>query len=230
MGKKFRDKTCVYCGGPSSTGDHVVARAFFPEELRGGLPQVPACLTCNNKKSDLETYLVAVLPVAGNHIAASQLLEDTRRRIQRNAKLVREMVEGFEAYSPVATEDAHATHFRGRKLIEYAAYVGRGLLYYHFGTVLSPEHESKGLAIDASGQKHFDVMFKQLRNVTNTVNNSLAGGALEYRGFVAAEDSQVSAWQVRLYGGVNLGTSSSGYKHGAFDFAAMTTQKGRLLD
>ncbi|WNL45625.1 hypothetical protein RKE25_19770 [Dyella sp. BiH032] len=230
MGKKFKGKTCVYCGGSSSTGDHVVARAFFPEELRGDLPQVPACLSCNNKKSDLETYLVAVLPIAGNHAAANRLFDDARRRIQKNARLMREMAKGFEVYSPVSTEDAHATFFRGSQLIQYAAYVGRGLLYHHFGTVLGPEHEAKGLAIDALGQRRFDVMFEHLRHVASMVSNSLAGGALAYRGFVAADDSQVSAWQVRLYGGVNLGTSSTGYKHGTFDFAAMTTKKGRLLD
>jgi hypothetical protein len=54
--KKFKGKTCIYCCIPESSEcpDHVVARSFFLDRNRGNLPQVPACRSCNKKKSDLE--------------------------------------------------------------------------------------------------------------------------------------------------------------------------------
>lgn len=60
--KKYRDKTCVYCGKEksSTTGDHVIAREFFPTDARQNLPQVPSCVACNNDKSFIEHYLLAV--------------------------------------------------------------------------------------------------------------------------------------------------------------------------
>ena len=55
MSKKFKGKLCVYCGtGESETADHVVAREFFPETHRDGLPKVPACKACNAAKAALE--------------------------------------------------------------------------------------------------------------------------------------------------------------------------------
>lgn len=55
--KKYRDKTCVYCGRDraSSTGDHVVAREFCLRVARENLPKVPACVSCNNANQSLST-------------------------------------------------------------------------------------------------------------------------------------------------------------------------------
>ena len=225
VSKKFKNKLCAYCGERSETGDHVIARAFFPEKLRTGLPQVPACFRCNGLKSDLETYLAAVLPVAGNHAITEDLREHVGRRIAKNAKLSREIVEGFEKRCSVSKPNAQATDFRGQVLLDYAAYVGKGLLLHHFVTVLTQDYEARGLAIDAAGQRAFNDMFSQLRQVTKFVEGIHANGALTYRGFAAAEDSCVSSWQVRLYGGLNMGVSSSNYQQGRFDFAAMTIRK-----
>jgi hypothetical protein len=51
MSKKFKDKTCPYCGGAgiSTTGDHIFARAFFLNARRANLPQVAACDACNDE-------------------------------------------------------------------------------------------------------------------------------------------------------------------------------------
>ena len=63
MKHKFTGEICVYCNkAPSETKDHTVGRKFFLEERRGGLPQVPACRNCNNKKAAAESYLMTVLP------------------------------------------------------------------------------------------------------------------------------------------------------------------------
>jgi len=47
---KFTGKSCIYCGKPSESIDHVLPRS------QGGLSTtencVPACLSCNGDKSD----------------------------------------------------------------------------------------------------------------------------------------------------------------------------------
>ena len=90
MRKRFKGKTCVYCGvAPSTTtGDHVFAREFFINVRRGNLPKVPACEGCNHEKSKLEHYLTAVLPFGGRHTDSAQNLSTlVEPRLAKNAKL-----------------------------------------------------------------------------------------------------------------------------------------------
>ena len=92
--KKFRDKTCVYCGRErmASTGDHVVAREFCPGTARENLPKVPACVACNNAKSKLEHYVLAVLPM-GSLLpsAAAAIIEQVGPRLAKNEALRRQL-------------------------------------------------------------------------------------------------------------------------------------------
>tara|TARA_B100000700_G_C14480577_1_gene594947 strand:- start:126 stop:533 length:408 start_codon:yes stop_codon:yes gene_type:complete len=50
----FTGKSCIYCGKPSESIDHILPRS------RGGLSLtencVPACLSCNGDKSDAEVF------------------------------------------------------------------------------------------------------------------------------------------------------------------------------
>ena len=51
---KFTKKSCIYCGQPSESIDHILPRS------KGGLNNtencVPACLSCNGKISDNEAF------------------------------------------------------------------------------------------------------------------------------------------------------------------------------
>ena len=50
----FTGQSCIYCGNPSESIDHIHPRS------RGGLSVtencVPACLSCNGHKSDIEAF------------------------------------------------------------------------------------------------------------------------------------------------------------------------------
>jgi hypothetical protein len=72
VSQRFRGKLCIYClsNTSTSTGDHVFARAFFPESERADLPKVSACERCNSEKSKLERYLTAVPPFGGRRADA----------------------------------------------------------------------------------------------------------------------------------------------------------------
>ena len=66
MGKKYKDKVCVYCSEMLSTaGERIFAREFFLKHQRVNLPKAPSCNKCNGDKSLLEHYLTAILPFAG---------------------------------------------------------------------------------------------------------------------------------------------------------------------
>ena len=51
---KFTEKSCIYCGRPSESIDHILPRS------KGGLSNtencVPACLSCNGDKSNSEAF------------------------------------------------------------------------------------------------------------------------------------------------------------------------------
>ena len=51
---KFTEKSCIYCGKPSESIDHIIPRS------KGGLSNtencVPACLSCNGDKSNNEAF------------------------------------------------------------------------------------------------------------------------------------------------------------------------------
>jgi hypothetical protein len=132
MSKKFRNKVCAYCGERASTSDHVIAREFFPEHLRGGLPKVPACTVCNGAKSRLEHYLVTILPLGGEHIAAAEGVKRLGTRLEKNARLERELRTGIRMRG-----DGCATlPFRREDLKEFSAFLVRGLVCHELGIVV----------------------------------------------------------------------------------------------
>lgn len=93
MKHKFSGETCIYCNNAQAeSSDHVVGRKFFLEERRGNLPQVPACKRCNNRKSELEAYLMTVLPFGAKNADAAEILAKlVPPRLEKNAKLERKL-------------------------------------------------------------------------------------------------------------------------------------------
>lgn len=142
MSKKFKGKTCVYCGveGISETVDHVVAREFLPVPRRDGIPKVAACRPCNNAKSQLEHYLVAVLPFGSRHPTASVMLDtEAPRRLAGNRRLHRDLAAGHQdawLTENGITQRTITLPFDGRKLDALFALVTRGLAAHHFGVVI----------------------------------------------------------------------------------------------
>lgn len=53
--------SCVYCGGPPETVDHVPSRVFLDDPLPENLPVVEACRECNGGFSLDEEYLACLL-------------------------------------------------------------------------------------------------------------------------------------------------------------------------
>ncbi|WP_157381119.1 HNH endonuclease [Burkholderia ubonensis] len=95
--KKYRGKTSVHCGRDraANTGDHVIAREFCLSDSRENLHKVPACTSCNNAKSQLEHYVLAVLPMGGAHPdAAATIKMQLAPRLAKNDALRRRIDAG----------------------------------------------------------------------------------------------------------------------------------------
>ena len=140
--KKYKAKTCAYCARPgaSCTNDHVLAQSFFLPEDRGGLPQVPACTKCNNRKSALELLIGSTLLIGSRHPEAQRYRRElVKPRLDRNPKLRRKM--GLD-------QPPHWVKINGIMQLMYEVKVTpadidnlismivRGLYMHHFGETL----------------------------------------------------------------------------------------------
>ena len=209
MSKAYKGKTCAYCAEPegSTTGDHVFAREFFPETRRANLPKVPACEPCNRTKSELEHYLTAVLPFAGRHDDASEVLNSmVPGRLAKNHKLHRELaasqshawVKRAGMIAPAMTLHLDASQLEG-----LVRYIVRGLVRYHWNVVV-PADYAVGVGIWTDEGERL-ITSAMPFNGKAVAQESWGAGAFEYRGVQATDDPFLSVWRLSMYGGAVLG-------------------------
>jgi hypothetical protein len=216
MSKQFKGGTCVYCAEPgaSQTGDHVIARKFFSEQKRGGLPIVPSCYKCNSAKSALELYAMSVMPFGATHADAGSVLETmVARRLEKNRKLAETLARGREIH--YVSRDGGATWetemrlpFAGEKLADLFSMITRGLAFAHFGVIL-PEAEC---AVEAGfvrevGRAFFEPLFAM--NARKTGRIELGDGIFLYEGLQALDSPQLTVWRMSLGGAILSGDPDS---------------------
>ena len=208
MSKRFRNKTCVYCGQINSeTGDHIFAREFFLLDKRNNLPKVPACKSCNNDKSTLEHYLLSVLPFGARHADAATNLENmVPPRLTKNAKLHRQLAAGTDR--EWINENGILLRgltlpFDGEKLEGLFRYIVKGLLWHHWQVSLTKDHFVGAGMLSNAGETVFDKLFNL--NAKNRVNISLGEGTIRYEGAQATDNPHISLWKFSIYGGLKFG-------------------------
>lgn len=159
MSKRFKSKTCVYCGleSESTTGDHVFAREFLPIEHRANLLQVAACERCNVDKAKPEHYLLTLLPFGGNHPASTDLLTgNIPRRLAKNVKLHRQLAE---SRGPVLVKErgilqhSMALPFEGRKFSELFVLIARGMVAHVFGAQVPQDYSVNAGILTERGEE-----------------------------------------------------------------------------
>ena len=212
MSKRFKGKTCAYCAslGASETGDHVFARQFFPVEKRQNLPQVPACVSCNNKKAELEHYLTTVLPFAGRHADAPRMLtEMVPDRLAKNLKLHRELSEGkTQTWEEVGglLVPRMALPFQSEKLASLCEYIAKGLAVHHWGTVIPADHNVRAGMVTAYGDQQFK---RFLAMNGNRVSESWGDDAFRYEGLQSREHLGLTVWRFEPYGAIQMSGDSN---------------------
>ncbi|WP_186138439.1 HNH endonuclease [Burkholderia gladioli] len=214
MGSKgFKNKTCVYCGREtvSETADHVVAREFFRVGERANLPKVPACNVCNNAKSQLEHYVLAVLPMGGVHPdAVATIVEQVARRIGRNEKLRRNLAVGQRdrlVRGPDGVwREGMSIPFEGGKLATLACYIALGLAWHHWKIQIAPNAVANASIFTSEGTQVFESAWAGIP-AEQRVTQIYESDVIAYRGGYIATNRNVTLWQMRFFGGVELGDS-----------------------
>lgn len=92
--------TCVYCGGPPETRDHVPSKVLLDEPYPDNLPVVKCCEACNTGFSSDEQYLACFLECV---VAGSTLPN----------RVVRSKVARILAESPLLASQIAASEFEG---------------------------------------------------------------------------------------------------------------------
>jgi len=203
MSKKYVGKECVYCGGLSETGDHVIAREFFPVKFRDNLPQVPACQLCNGKKSELEHYLTAVLPAAANHAGErAPLTTMAINRLDRNQRLRRELAGGLSfrwtSRNGGPWVPKFELPFEGHQLTALFSMIVRGLAAHHWDLLFRDKHYLAASFLNEVASQGFEDLMVQEN--TRTVDVILGEGIFEYKGVQSGADPGLTFWRMSLYG------------------------------
>ncbi|MGF1733666.1 hypothetical protein [Photobacterium kasasachensis] len=225
--KKYKGKLCVYCRvNQSTTADHVFPRELFQLEHRGLLPKVPSCEKCNNEKSKLEHYLTAVLPFGGTHIDAETALSvDAAKRLKRNQKLqdrLRESAKDIVLQSSTGTvENRLAVAFDSDSLHNLVGFIGRGLIWHHWGAYLPIESSFKVFTPSEAGIEFLHNLFN-LSTKYRVNTTSLSVDTVRYKGVMSESDMGLSVWAIQFLGGTTVvdEDSNSIFKN---SFVAMVT-------
>jgi len=212
VSKKYKGKTCVYCGTASSTtADHVVAREFFLETRRNDLPKAPACERCNAEKSRLEHYLTTILPFAGRHADAFVNLETmVPKRLQKNAKLRSELVAGLAEIHDAGGLEEYATSLPLDyiQLERLFALIAKGLAWHHWKVILKPGYSVMAAFFMDRGAKLIEHTFAQFKE-SNRISVSLGEGTFFYEALQDSNDPHLSFWRFSIYGGASFGGDPS---------------------
>ncbi len=210
--KRFRNKTCVYCGleAGANTADHVIAREFFLIAGRDNLPKVPACHECNAAKSRLEHYVLSVLLMGGVHgDAIEALATQLGPRLAKNDALRRELFIG-QRDRMIRQPDGSWTNgmsvpFDGEKLAALCCYIGFGLAWHHWHLQLAPHVVASANMFSSLGQATFEDMLVRC-DAGGRVENTVGRGVFEYRGIHLRTNPRITLWQMKFFGGVELGS------------------------
>jgi hypothetical protein len=199
MKHKFYGEPCIYCGAEAEeiTADHVVGKKFFVEERRDNLPQVPACKPCNNRKSQLEGYLMTVHAFGAKHEDAAELLAKlVPPRLEKNAKLARKLRRGYERTGGSAIPLEH------KPMEELFAMIAKGLAWKRFGVRLSEGYSSIASLFTNEAEEVFSGM---LASGKEHVSGDLGEGTFRYEGAQSKDDGQLTMWRFEIYGRVDFG-------------------------
>lgn len=191
---------CTYClKNPSTkTGDHIFARAFFPESERTNLPKVPACKQCNDEKSQLEHYLTTVLPFGARHRYALSNLKKVESRLAKNKKLHRELATGMQN-----TSQQLSIPIDSKKILALFKYIARGLICYHWNIHLNSNYDIKVIFATKEIEQFFSrYLHENLKS--QQIKNNLGDETFSYQSVQGTDYPEFTLWKFQMLGGATL--------------------------
>ena len=138
--------TCIYCGRPATTRDHVPPKAIFVKLQLPDLVTVPACEDCNNQASRFDEGFRNIIGMRSSEESPNSLTlwKKTFRSLKRRRQELEALWEslrevpiftGGGLYLGTATEGAFDAEAHDR-VIER---ITRGLYFHHSGQPLPLE-------------------------------------------------------------------------------------------
>lgn len=139
--------SCYMCEKDATGVEHVPPRCLFPEQkdlpagidLRKQLITVPACDVHNTAKSQDDEYLLNILTInlPANEIAKNQFLTKIMRSVNRNPKLMQEIMKTPQpviAVDEIAGQKHHtvAVKIDDARIDLALEHIGRALYFHHF--------------------------------------------------------------------------------------------------
>lgn len=209
MRREYGGQLCAYCRSQiSTTDDHVVGRGFVPARLRAHLPKVPACKTCNSRKSDLERYAMAVFPFGAQEpIGAEVLQTKVQARLANDQRLLRKIAAGSRDAVYIDSQGGRqrrlAVPFDWQRSAELFRMLVLGLLWHHNRAPMPVPYVIRLLALTERGRDWFRGNVLALSS-ENYQEVALAGGAFSYRFTRSPDDPFFSAWILDVYGSLSI--------------------------
>ncbi|AOK05987.1 hypothetical protein WK25_15545 (plasmid) [Burkholderia latens] len=196
--------------GGANTADHVIAREFFLMAGRDNLPKVPACQECNTVKSRLEHYVLSVLLMGSVHDDAIEALAtQLGPRLAKNDALSRALLIGqrdrFIRQPDGNWSTGMSVPFDGEKLAILCCYIALGLAWHHWHLQIAPLAVASANMFTGTGQATFEDLLARCE-AGGRVEHTIGNGVFEYRGVYLRTNPRITLWQMRFFGGVELGT------------------------
>lgn len=209
IGKSWRGKDCAYCASAAAASvDHVFAKAFFPVAKRANLPQAPACLICADAKSRLETDLACILPLAGEHEDARELVELAFGRLRENKRVLGNIAPTSVAVSSRAslleTRLELGFSIDGASVCKLLEFIVRGLHYHHWNEVV-PSHYIADAKIFPQRESY---RLSEALSRFRTLGPMEIGDAFTYEVARDEEDTFSTLWRIQMLGGARAAFQS----------------------
>ncbi|MFZ3063903.1 MAG: hypothetical protein WA277_01305 [Nitrospirota bacterium] len=209
MSKIYKGKTCVYCATEESTcSDHVIAREFFPSDMRNYLPKVSSCDACNNKKAKLEHYATSILPFGSMHENAEEMLRGaTARRLERNIKLKKELKNNMQRIWLKSKSNlilpTITIPINGDILTQLFSMIIRGLYYHNWQMIIPRDYFVEVYTLTLRGLLLFREMMIS-KAPSNYIQKKLGNGIFHYSCTRGDKEPGISAWEMYFYNGVMI--------------------------
>ncbi|MFH2134771.1 MAG: hypothetical protein ABII81_06265 [Pseudomonadota bacterium] len=196
------------------------------------LPKVPSCEKCNNEKSQLEHYLLSILPFGATHQNAEKALSiDAKKRLENNKKLHNEIRKGF-SYQQIpimggGQEKRLTVELDSDALHEFVGYIGRGLIWHHWGRYLPLNCSFKIFTPSPVGIEFVSGFFNLHSN--RRVDIELGNNTVRYKGVMSEIDDGLSMWAIQMLGGITVSDKNQSFVF-SNSFVAMITGSPEMLN
>ncbi|NKB80897.1 MAG: hypothetical protein GKS05_03165 [Nitrospirales bacterium] len=202
--------SCVYCGQPVSTQDHVPPKCLFPEP-RPSLITVPACYSCNNGLSQDDEYfrtvLVSELRVS-EHAEAQKLRPTIKRSLQRpKAQGFRISMLKILKKIPLMTvgglyyEEGIAMKVDGSRISRVLERVTKGLFYHHFNRPLPTDYSISVHSSDTMEKtpKAMNAVLRTINFIKGSPKYSIGDEVFSYSFAVCQDEPNATFWVLGFF-------------------------------